>query len=673
MFAHGFNIHFGRIDPPGNVDVGMVAPKGPGHLLRSVYQAGGGVPALFAVHRDATGTRPRPRPRLRPGARQHPRRRPRDDVRGGDRDRPVRRAVGPVRRHGRPRQDGVRDARRGRLPARARLLRDDARAEAHRRPDVPRRPELHALQRQRHRRVRRLRQSARGSSTTASARRCGHVLGEIQDGSFANALDRRERRPAATSSSGCGRPDRDHQIEQVGARAAGPDGVPQPGRRRGRRRPRRPPARRGRAGRSRERLGGRARLGPDLRHDPARRRAGARRRPDRRREARGRPPARPAQGRRHRGRLPGRLARRLRGGPADRPGDEGRDRGRRPRPLPRRRPAAGRRGDPRRRAAASPRLHRHERHPPQAQAPDLARRGARRGGPLGPLRPRGARRRTPRSSSRAEDASRTDIDYLLQVYEAVVDGRRHRPSTSRTPSATRSRAEFGALVGRVVDLVGARRDGQRPLPQRPRASRPRTRSPPSRPARARSRSRSTASASAPATRRSRRSSWPSGRARPSSRELASGVQTEQITAASRLVSYLTGFAVQPNKAIVGGNAFAHESGIHQDGVIKNPLTYEIMTPAVGRADRQPADDRQAVRPARPPGQAPRARPRRRGRGARHRSTARRSPSPTRRRRSPTRTCSRSSSSGRRRSRPRSSSSAGASPRRTAATPPAASR
>ena len=50
------------------------------------------------------------------------------------------------------------------------------------------------------------------------------------------------------------------------------------------------------------------------------------------------------------------------------------------------------------------------------------------------------------------------------------------------------------------------------------------------------------------------------------------------------MSYLTGFAVQPNKAIVGGNAFAHESGIHQDGVIKNPLTYEIMTPqSVGLA------------------------------------------------------------------------------------------
>ncbi len=56
MFAHGFNIRFGRISPPDFVDVGMVAPKGPGHLLRSVYSQGGGVPALFAVERDASGT-----------------------------------------------------------------------------------------------------------------------------------------------------------------------------------------------------------------------------------------------------------------------------------------------------------------------------------------------------------------------------------------------------------------------------------------------------------------------------------------------------------------------------------------------------------------------------------------------------------------------------------------
>jgi ketol-acid reductoisomerase len=56
MFAHGFNIHFKRIDPAAGIDVGMVAPKGPGHLVRSVYVEGGGVPALFAVHRDESGT-----------------------------------------------------------------------------------------------------------------------------------------------------------------------------------------------------------------------------------------------------------------------------------------------------------------------------------------------------------------------------------------------------------------------------------------------------------------------------------------------------------------------------------------------------------------------------------------------------------------------------------------
>jgi len=56
LFAHGFNIHFGRIAPAAGIDVGMVAPKGPGHLVRSVYVAGGGVPALFAIHQDATGT-----------------------------------------------------------------------------------------------------------------------------------------------------------------------------------------------------------------------------------------------------------------------------------------------------------------------------------------------------------------------------------------------------------------------------------------------------------------------------------------------------------------------------------------------------------------------------------------------------------------------------------------
>ena len=55
MFAHGFNIHFGAIQPPADVDVSMVAPKSPGHRVRELYQSGAGVPALFAVHQDATG------------------------------------------------------------------------------------------------------------------------------------------------------------------------------------------------------------------------------------------------------------------------------------------------------------------------------------------------------------------------------------------------------------------------------------------------------------------------------------------------------------------------------------------------------------------------------------------------------------------------------------------
>ncbi|MEH2168564.1 MAG: ketol-acid reductoisomerase [Nostoc sp.] len=54
-FAHGFNIHFGQVVPPANVDVVMVAPKGPGHLVRRTYESGEGVPALFAVYQDASG------------------------------------------------------------------------------------------------------------------------------------------------------------------------------------------------------------------------------------------------------------------------------------------------------------------------------------------------------------------------------------------------------------------------------------------------------------------------------------------------------------------------------------------------------------------------------------------------------------------------------------------
>jgi ketol-acid reductoisomerase len=55
MFAHGFNIHFGFITPPKNIDVSMIAPKAPGHRVREVFTEGQGVPGLVAIHQDASG------------------------------------------------------------------------------------------------------------------------------------------------------------------------------------------------------------------------------------------------------------------------------------------------------------------------------------------------------------------------------------------------------------------------------------------------------------------------------------------------------------------------------------------------------------------------------------------------------------------------------------------
>src|SRR5512136_1123215 len=68
------------------------------------------------------------------------------------------------------------------------------------------------------------------------------------------------------------------------------------------------------------------------------------------------------------------------------------------------------------------------------------------------------------------------------------------------------------------------------------------------------------------------------RTRPAQYSLATGIDTSQITRLSKLVSNYTGMPVQPNKAVVGANAFAHEAGIHQDGMLKHHTTYEIMRP-----------------------------------------------------------------------------------------------
>jgi 2-isopropylmalate synthase len=185
----------------------------------------------------------------------------------------------------------------------------------------------------------------------------------------------------------------------------------------------------------------------------------------------------------------------------------------------------------------------------------------------------------------AEDASRTDVDFLLKVYEAVVDA---GATTVNIPDTVGYAipSEFGSLVGRVVDLVGdaatvsvhchndlglatantlaAVQAGARQVEVTINGLG--------------ERAGNASLEEVVMALRTRPTQFP---------QLGSGVQTEQITAASRLVSYLTGFTIQPNKAIVGGNAFAHESGIHQDGVIKNPLTYEIMTPqSVGLSGSQ---------------------------------------------------------------------------------------
>ncbi len=185
----------------------------------------------------------------------------------------------------------------------------------------------------------------------------------------------------------------------------------------------------------------------------------------------------------------------------------------------------------------------------------------------------------------AEDASRTDPDYLLAVYAAVVEA---GASTLNIPDTVGYAipAEFGSLVARVKALVGdeavvsvhchndlglatantlaAVQAGARQVEVTINGLG--------------ERAGNASLEEVVMALRTRPTQFPT---------LTSHVQTEQITPASRLVSLLTGFSIQPNKAVVGANAFAHESGIHQDGVIKNPLTYEIMTPqSVGLSGSQ---------------------------------------------------------------------------------------
>ena len=155
FFAHGFNIHFGYVTPPPEVDVAMVAPKAPGHLVRRQFEAGQGTPVLVAVAQDATG-------------------------KAWDLARSYACAIGGTKAGAlvttfqeETESDlfgeqavlcggvtalvnaGFETLVVGRVPARGRVLRVHARAEADRRPDVRGRHEVDAVLGQRHRRVRR--------------------------------------------------------------------------------------------------------------------------------------------------------------------------------------------------------------------------------------------------------------------------------------------------------------------------------------------------------------------------------------------------------------------------------------------------------------------------------------------------------------------------------------
>ena len=215
MFAHGFNIRFGQIVPPPGVDVAMVAPKGPGHLVRRTYTEGGGVPSLIAVHQDATG-------KARELALSYAH------------------AIGATRA-------GVLDTtfdeetetdlfgeqvvlcggltalvtagfetlvERG-LPARVGLLRVPPRAEAHRRPHVRAGHRRHALLHLGHGRVRRPDPGSPWSSTTPSGPRCRRSSTRSAAAPSPRSGSPRTGR-GGPASRRCARQGKAHQIESVG-------------------------------------------------------------------------------------------------------------------------------------------------------------------------------------------------------------------------------------------------------------------------------------------------------------------------------------------------------------------------------------------------------------------------------------------------------------------------
>lgn len=176
----------------------------------------------------------------------------------------------------------------------------------------------------------------------------------------------------------------------------------------------------------------------------------------------------------------------------------------------------------------------------------------------------------------AEDASRTDVEFLLAAFDAAVEAGASVINVPDTVGYAEPK-EFGALVRQVVRRVGRRAIVSTHCHNDLGLAVANTLAGIS--AGARQVEVTVNGLGERAGNASLEEVVMALRTRPGRFGGATtNVATEQLTASSRLVSYLTGIAVQPNKAIVGANAFAHESGIHQDGFLKNALTYEIMTP-----------------------------------------------------------------------------------------------
>ena len=217
MFAHGLNIHFNLIEPRADLDVMMIAPKGPGHTVRSEYQRGAGVPCLLAIHQDASGNAHDLG--LSYGAAIGGGRAGIIEtiVPRGMRDRSVRRAVGAVRRPRRADEGRLRDAGRSRLRAGDGLFRVRARGEADRRPHLRGRHRHHELLGLQHRRIRRIcLRPARGRRRRPRAE-MKRILADIQSGKFVKDW-MLENKVNQTSFKAMRAKCADHPIEQVGAK-----------------------------------------------------------------------------------------------------------------------------------------------------------------------------------------------------------------------------------------------------------------------------------------------------------------------------------------------------------------------------------------------------------------------------------------------------------------------